>query len=648
MRLLKTGLLLSVITLLFTGWLLAPASKTTPVLAQTSTTLTPQPAKPPRVAKINVAFTSYKWWLNRYSNNNIVCAFAVEHEGVPFADEIKTFCDKKVYDEWVTTKPCDIGKVISFSQCPGFYLQPVSQSTGERPIEIALPLPSIWISITNCNPRPPDRRCTSLPNMLFKAEEPLPNESIISVQGRVNGEPFRCPGKECSVPLKPTGLDGATVEFWADSSFGDSTDHYTARVRLVPWGDFMNPEQASSDHALWYVDVLSSQWRDGKLPTCSATWDVFPPIGGMPEWLTSPNDTQDLESDVSYYYLAGSLITYGVVDASSCLDGGLAAPNIASTCGVEAARPKLVEWQNRFDDEIMQVSQETGVPARLLKNVFARESQIWPGIYTTYKEAGLGQLTSNGADTVLLWNDNFFREFCPLVLDKKYCKQGFPQLDTTEQNMLRGALVRKVNASCPDCPAGIDLSRAGYSVKVFAEGMLANCEQVGMNIYNVTGLSPGQASNYEDLWRFTLVNYNAGPGCMYNALAETYAARQPIDWPNVSTRFDPVCQSAVGYVEDITRSLKPSPTPTSWLPSQPVVRTPVLPRVLETPTPTEPAFRRTPTPGSSLSPTPLATSTPIRITFGTRTVTPTVTRTGQPTGTITVTPTATGTIVGYP
>jgi hypothetical protein len=135
---------------------------------------------------------------------------------------------------------------------------------------------------------------------------------------------------------------------------------------------------------------------------------------------------------------------------------------------------------------------------------------------------------------------------------------------------------------------------------------------------------------------------------MYNALAETYAARQPIDWPNVSTRFDPVCQSAVGYVEDITRSLKPSPTPTSWLPAQPIVRTPVLPRVLETPTPTEPAFRRTPTPGSSLSPTPLATSTPIRITFGTRTVTPTVTRTGQPTGTITVTPTATGTIIGYP
>jgi hypothetical protein len=275
-------------------------------------------------------------------------------------------------------------------------------------------------------------------------------------------------GATCTIPLKPTGLDGTSVEFWADSSFGDSTQHYFARVRLVPWGDFMNPEQASRDRALWYVDVLSSQWRDGKLATCSDTWDVFPPVDGPPEWLTSPAAAQDLQSDVSYYYLAGSLITYGVVDASACLDGGLQEPNIASACGVEAARPKLIEWQNRFDHQIMQVSQEAGVPARLLKNVFARESQIWPGIYTTYKEAGLGQLTSNGADTVLLWNDNFFRQFCPLVLDKKYCEGGFWQLAETEQNMLRGALVRKVNATCPGCPAGIDLSQADYSVRVFA------------------------------------------------------------------------------------------------------------------------------------------------------------------------------------
>ena len=98
------------------------------------------------------------------------------------------------------------------------------------------------------------------------------------------------------------------------------------------------------------------------------------------------------------------------------------------------------------------------------------------------------------------------------MLDKQYCELGFGNLGEFEQNLLRGALVKKVNASCPDCSSGIDLTEASYSVKVFAEGMLANCEQVGRIITNLTDFNPGQVSSYEDLWRFTLVNYNAGPG----------------------------------------------------------------------------------------------------------------------------------------
>jgi hypothetical protein len=403
MRLFKTWLVVGLALLLLLGWLIQPAYPRT-VFAQ-FITRTPSPTprgKAPRTTKIKVPFTSYKWWLIRYSNNQIACSFAVEHEGLPTSDDIQALCDAKTFAEWKTTIPCQVGKVVSISQCPGFYLLPLDSSSGEREIEIELPLPVVWISVANCNPRPPDNRCSTLPNLLLTASEPLPNETIIRVQGTIGGEPFSCMGSTCSVPLKPTGMEGASAEFWADSSFGDSTEHYTARVRLVPWGDFMNPEQASKDPRAWYVDVLSSQWRDSRLATCSETWQVFPPIGGPPAWLTSPTSQGDLESDVSYYYLAGSLITYGVVDASGCDDGGLQAPNIASTCGVEAARPKLLEWQNRFDAEIMRVSEDTGVPARLLKNVFARESQIWPGIYKTYKEAGLGQLTSNGADTVLL------------------------------------------------------------------------------------------------------------------------------------------------------------------------------------------------------------------------------------------------------
>lgn len=613
MRLFKVWLLLGISILLLTGWIFQSANTSRVVLAQTDAQETPTP-KPPRTAQITIQYTRYQWWLIRYSNNQIACSFTVEHDGLPLADEIQSLCDPKTYTEWQNSAPCNLAEMKSVSACPGFYLQALSSSGAERKIEVALPLPVVWASITNCNAQDADTHCTTLPNLQLKAEEPLPNESVISVQGTVGGEPFQCMGDTCTLPLKPTGMDGVVVEFWADSSFGDSTEHYTARVRLIPWGEFMNPEKKSTDARKWYVDVLSSQWRDGKLATCSDTWQAFPPIGGLPEWLTSPDESQDLQSDVSYYYLAGSLITHGVVDASTCQDGGLQAPNVGSACGVEAARPKLVEWQNRFNDEILQASSETGVPARLLKNVFARESQIWPGIYTTYKEAGLGQLTENGADTVLLWNPDFFNQFCPLVLDKKYCEKGFGNLDEAEQNMLRGGLVRKVNASCPNCETGIDLSQANFSVRVFAQGMLANCEQVGQVLTNITGVNPGQVSSYDDLWRFTLVNYNAGPGCLANAVQQAWDQNRVLDWASVATNLEPACQGASGYVEDITRMLKATPTPTAWIPIDANAPTPALPRVIVTPTGSPAPFRRTPTPTGIVTelsgqPTPTARST---------------------------------------
>jgi hypothetical protein len=600
------------IFILLLGGMLQTASNNSPVYAQDEEEITPTPtAKAPRITKITVPFTRYRWWLIRYSNNYIECSFPIEHDGLPDGDDIAGNCTDKVYEEWLTSIPCDLAKIDSYSQCPGFYLQQIRADTSERQIEIELPSPTVWVSIANCNPEPPDNRCTTLPGLLLTAEEPLPNESIINVQGTLNGMPFSCPSYACILPLPPTGDDGVVVEFWADSSFGDSTEHYTARVRMIPWGDFMNPETQSNDPNRWYVDILSDQYRDGKLATCSDVWQVFPSLGGPPEWLSSPNESIDLQSDISYYYLAGALITYGVSDASSCLDGGLQAPNIASACGVEAARPQLLEWQNRFDGEIMQVARDTGVPARLLKNVFSRESQIWPGIYKTYREAGLGQLTDNGADTILLWNPEFFAQFCPLMLDQQFCSLGWGNLGEFEQNLLRGALVNKVNASCPDCPAGIDLTDADYSVRVFAEGMLANCEQVSRIITNYTGVNPGQVSSYDDLWRYTLVNYNAGAGCLSNAIESAWNIDQTLDWQTVSSYLEPACQGSIGYVEDISRSLKPSPTPTTWLPFESDFATPVLPRVLFTPTPspTPEIFTPTFTPQPTIEPTQSGSAT---------------------------------------
>ena len=142
----------------------------------------------------------------------------------------------------------------------------------------------------------------------------------------------------------------------------------------------------------------SSQWRGEKPASCADVWQVFPNLGGPAPWLSTPKKVGDLQSQVSYDYLTKALIQNGVIDENNCGDGG----GSSNQCGVKGALASVIDWQNRFDNEIMKVASVTGVPAQLMKNVFARESQLWPGIYTTYKEAGLGQLTENGADTILM------------------------------------------------------------------------------------------------------------------------------------------------------------------------------------------------------------------------------------------------------
>jgi len=78
---------------------------------------------------------------------------------------------------------------------------------------------------------------------------------------------------------------------------------------------------------------------------------------------------------------------------------------------------------------------------------------------------------------------------------------------------------------------------------------------------NITGLQPGETTSYTDLWKFTLVNYNAGPGCLGNALNRARNNGEQLDWAHVSQRLEPGCQGAVGYVEDISASRQVLPTP---------------------------------------------------------------------------------------
>lgn len=503
------------------------------------------PPGPDRVTVITVDYTAYEWWVASWEKNRVVCSITVDHKGQPTLGEIYTECGEDVYDIFVEQRPCTD---FNTHYCKGYYMFLVDTRPASREMAVALPPPVVWLSLEDCTEvtSAGTNVCEYAPKIVLTGEEPLPNEYILSIEGTLDGEPFSC-DPICKLRLQPTGPEGAALNFWAWSSYGDSSELFSAQVRVTQV-DLGNPDAPS-----WYVDVLSSQWQGTRLATCAETWQSFPPVGGPPDWLSTPRDSAGLNSDIPYAYLSANLILQGVVDASFCPDGGIDPAGAANTCGLEAARPAVDEWQDQFDTLILNTAHETGVPAQLLKNLFARESQFWPGIFKASPDAGLGQLTENGADTALLWNPSFYNQYCPLVLSEKACGQGYLHLEPDEQELLRQALVASVNASCENCPLGIDLSQADFSVNVFAHTLLANCEQTSQIIYNVTDSVPGEVASYEDMWKFTLVNYNAGAGCLSLAASLAWDTDQTLTWENVSADLTEVCKPAKSYVEDISR-----------------------------------------------------------------------------------------------
>lgn len=504
-----------------------------------------------RTTTIKVSYTLYEWWLIRWSNNQTICQVWVEHDGVPQAGEIEYACGDTIYNQWLTSVPCTVG---STAACPGYYLYLAYTTPQERTVDVDLAPATVEVTISGCDLNSQNNECDSLPNLVLTGVEPLPDEQIINIQGEMDGQAFNCPGSVCTLPIPATGEKGITANFWANSSYGDSSDHYTAQIRAIPWGNFTAPDGQSSDQQKWYVNVISSQWSGAPLASASQIWSSFPPVGGLPDWLQTPSDPSQLSSNYSYYFLAGKIIQGGEADASSCPNNGLNSDGTADDCGLSAALPAVIDWQNQFNAEILQAANTVNVPAQLLKNVFGQESQFWPGIFHTDKEVGLGQMTDNGADTALLWNSDFFSQFCPLVYKSSICQKGYGNLTEDQQAVLRGAILQKIDATCADCAIGVDLSKANFSISVFARALLANAEQVGQIIFNLTGSQAGQVSSYVDLWKFTLANYNAGPGCLIAAMQSAYQQGQSLTWDSVSSQLEPACQGAIQYVSNITQA----------------------------------------------------------------------------------------------
>ncbi|PWB54950.1 MAG: hypothetical protein C3F13_05720 [Anaerolineales bacterium] len=504
-----------------------------------------------RKATIVMTYTRYEWWLLQWTDSKLVCQVYIDHEGWPTGQDVLTDCGAIIYNQWLKTQPC---VVSSDGQqppagCTGLYLFYVGNAPAEKSIEVDLPPAEVYVSLSGCSPVPPENLCPNIPSLHFEGMEPLPNEQITAIHVMLAGEEATCQGSVCDVLMQPTVLAGSVVEFWADSSFGDSTQVFSAMVRVIDSGVSATPTSGG-----WYIDVISNQWQGNDLATCSQVWQAFPPVGGVPQWLSTPEDVAFLETEEPYSYLAGRLIAEGAVDASSCPTGGLLENGYADNCGLDVALPEVILWQNQFDEQIMQVANEVKVPAQLLKNLFAQESQFWPGEFREPQEFGLGQITDNGADTLLLWNPSFYNQFCPLVLTQDVCSAGYLKLSVENQAILRGALAISADANCETCEFGIDLTKTDTSINLVANTMLADCEAVAQIVYNATGMLGGEVSSYEELWKFTIADYHVGPGCLSYAMYTNWASRSPMDWEHVSSHLTVPCQSVIPYVTQVITS----------------------------------------------------------------------------------------------
>ncbi|MEW5828715.1 MAG: hypothetical protein AB1846_07475 [Chloroflexota bacterium] len=509
------------------------------------------PPGPDRFAATIVDYVLYEWWLAEWEDDEVHCSLEIEHEGVPTPDEIYVQCGEDIYDLWVSQPPCPgSGNQEDRITCEGFYIYQIRATPSQKEVAIPLPPPEVWLALPNCTPTPTStNQCPGrTPRLRLIGMEPLPGYKIVRLAGELNGEAFSCDdAAACGIPITETDEEGVPLDFWAYSSYGDSSEILSARLRVLPSPD------STDENPLWLVDVLSPQWAGAPLLSCAESWDAFPPTEGLPAWLTPVQSYEELATNIPYDYLAGNLISRGLVDVSMCVDSGLLGNGWASPCGSQAAAQAVEAWQNQFDGLIFDISQETEIPAQLLKNLFSRESQFWPGYIPGKLDVGLGQLTEDGADTILMWNPAFYHEFCPQALDAKRCKRGYLKLKDVEREELRIALVSSVNAYCDECPLGLDLDKANFSVEVFAHALLANCEQTGRMIRNVSGQDPGVVSTYEDMWKLTLINYNAGPGCLAIALNDSYRSGDAITWDSVSAKLTPVCEGAIGYVNDVAR-----------------------------------------------------------------------------------------------
>lgn len=316
---------------------------------------------------------------------------------------------------------------------------------------------------------------------------------------------------------------------------------------------------------------LFTGWQNGDynlskaVPTATPTALIVPtatPMAAGYSWLDIPDTAADLQMNLPLTYLAGKLIAAGYVDVSTCNGSALLPNGYASPCGMTAAQPYVFIWQNRFDEFVFDSAVNENIPAYMFKNLLIQESQMWPQASGHVPpEYGIGQLTENGSDTLLMWNNAYFKKICHEKLDNENCKKDYLSISSSERAYLRGSALIEVRADCANCPNRIDLEITEKSISVFAAALKANFHQIDQIAKNLTGKAAVSQMEWQEVWKLSTANYHAGPGCTSNAMRATLKERKPLRWKFISKNFQAGCESAVDYVEHIITTGNSVPLP---------------------------------------------------------------------------------------
>ena len=163
----------------------------------------------------------------------------------------------------------------------------------------------------------------------------------------------------------------------------------------------------------------------------------------------------------------------------------------------------LAAWQNQYDHYIYDAGILQRVPPRLLKGIFAQESQFWPEWAPERKhadEVGLGQLTDAGADLALRYSPGLYNQFCPFASIN--CDKGYDYIPAAAQQMLRDILRGRLMVSGTPKQAAL---QATYTIPTWAQILAAYYCAAGEII---------RPAGFEPNWDYAVAAYHAGTECL--------------------------------------------------------------------------------------------------------------------------------------